>query len=104
MNEREATRAAKTVAGIGVLARVSDDDMEKLRHMVGATGKNRRRWGCRNHYAPGGDAAEAMERLHAAGLVERGRPYYDVHYYHATEAGCRAVGMGRVTMRRCLEP
>lgn len=79
------------------------DDVAKLRHMVGATGRDRRLWGYRNHYAPGGDAIAAMERLEAAGLVARGAPYWATNFFHATRAGCRKAGLGRTAMARAME-
>lgn len=70
-------------------------DHENLRHMLGIqAGRDRRSWGFRNHYA-----AElpdvSMQRLLDAKLVEQGRQIEGASYvyFHATKAGCRAVGM-----------
>lgn len=81
---------------------VDDDDMRKLAHTVGVRGPDRRKWGHRNHFAAGLEDVASMERLVLAGLMVRGAPYRDAHFYHATAAGCLAAGMGRVTMRRCM--
>lgn len=83
---------------------VTVDDVSKLRHMLGMRSHiARRSWGYRNHYAPGPDDVSAMERLVSAGLVARGRPYQGAHFYHATEAGCRAAGLSKAATRRALE-
>ena len=81
---------------------VTENDLRLLRHMVGATGRDRRAWGYRNHFAPGDGDLEAMERLEAAGLVRRGEPYWNTYSFHATEAGLDRLGLGRVVKRRIL--
>ncbi|EGQ60717.1 hypothetical protein GGI1_02220 [Acidithiobacillus sp. GGI-221] len=47
---------------------ISSADMENLRHMLGICSHiKKRKWGYRNHFAPGGADIQSMERL-AAGL------------------------------------
>jgi DNA-binding PadR family transcriptional regulator len=53
--------------------------------------------------APGGDDVKSMERLEAAGLVRRGRPYHETHYYHATEKGCEVAGLNKTQTKNALE-
>ena len=79
-----------------------DTDMDNLRHMLGArSDQKKRNWGYRNHYAPGSSLdVQSMERLELAGLVERGKPYYEAHFYHATEKGCAALGFSPTQTKR----
>ena len=81
---------------------VTENDLRLLRHMVGATGRDRRAWGYRNHFAPGAHDMESMARLEAAGLAVRGTPYWSGCFFHATEAGLDRLGVGRVVKRRIL--
>lgn len=84
---------------------ITADDLDNLRHMLGAQlCYAKREWGFRNHYAPAGVDVESMKRLEAAGFVRQGRPYQMHHYYHATEAGCKAAGLNAAQTRRALEP
>ena len=82
---------------------VTEVDLDKLRHMVGM-GRHIRRgsWGYRNHYAASGDATPAMLRLLAAGFVVQGGEYGESHFYHATAAGCAAIGMSKAATKRAL--
>lgn len=83
---------------------VSDDDLEKLRHMLGATVDNPKRyWGYRNHFLPGGKDIDSMQRLEQSELVIRGRTYHDTHFYHATARGCEAAGLNQAQTKRALE-
>lgn len=84
---------------------VTDEDLRKLRHMLGATPETpKSKWGYRNHYAAGRNAVEGMERLVAAGYAMRGRPFgAALHFYHATEAGCKALGFTKAAIARALE-
>lgn len=83
---------------------VSDDDLDNLRDMLGATTYVKKRdWGYRNRFAPWGKDIESMQRLEQAGLVIRGRPYHDTHFYHATARGCEAVGLNKAQTERALE-
>ncbi len=34
-----------------------------------------------------------MERLEPAGLVQKGQPYQETNFYHATKVGCVAAGL-----------
>lgn len=80
-----------------------DGDMEKLRHMLGATPRHAStKWGFRNHYLCGVQDRDAMERLVVAGLAIRGEPLLSSQYYHATRDGCRAAGLDRSGIARAL--
>ena len=79
------------------------EDMEKLRHMVGATNRLARDRGWRNFYAPGPGDVAAMRRLVSAGLARRGFPYEEDFYYCATEAGCIAAGLTKGQTKRAME-
>ena len=83
---------------------VTDSDMKKLRHMLGATEQRpKKNWGFRNYYAAGADSVPGLERLVAAGYCVRGAPYMDAHYYHATRAGCAAAGLSKAATARAFE-
>lgn len=82
---------------------VTDEDLAKLRHMLGATEhRPKKDWGFRNHYAAGSDSVQNLERLVAEGYCVRGRPYMQAHYYHATAEGCKAAGLNKVSTARAL--
>lgn len=87
------------------LITVAPDDIEKLRHMLGATEQyTKRQWGFRNYYATsGGKAMEAMERLVAAGLAEKGASSGRMTYYHATVKGCEFIGFTKAQIKRTFE-
>ena len=69
------------------------EDMDNLRHMLGARSTDKKRdWCYRNYYCANvGD--ESMERLAQQGLVIKGAEGRDQVYWHATEAGCKAIGL-----------
>ena len=78
-------------------------DFEKLKHMTGCQSRYPKRlWGFRNHFAPGGKDIESMERLEKAGFVNRGSRYYETNYFHATEAGCKAIGMKPAQIKNAM--
>jgi hypothetical protein len=80
------------------------EDMENLRHMLGATERRpKKNWGFRNYFAAGRDHVASMERLVAAGYCTRGAPYMDAHYYHATREGCAAAGLSKAATKRVFE-
>lgn len=84
---------------------ITAQDLKKLRHMLGAEpDRPQRAWGFRNYYACGGGENEkSMRRLEAAGFVQQGRPYDKSFYFHATEEGCKAVGMNKAQIKRAME-
>lgn len=83
---------------------VTDEDMESLRHMLGASVHIKKsRWGYRNYFAAGAGQVESMERLVAAGYAFKGSKPFDLTYYHATEAGMDAIGMSKAAKRRAAE-
>jgi len=86
-------------------ADITADDLAKLQFMLGAVpGRDlKHRWGARNHYCCGVQDRAAMERLVSAGLARVGAPLLTSLYFHATTAGCRAVGMGAAGIRLALE-
>lgn len=71
---------------------LTEQDRLVLTHTL--TGSNERGI-CRNWFAA--NAAhhfiESLIRLTDAGLMTRGRKYYDGNYYHCTAAGAAAVGL-----------
>ena len=83
---------------------LSSDDMDNLRHMLGArSDQAKRNWGYRNHFAPGSSLdVQSMERLELAGLVKEGAPYHDTFYYHATEKGCAALGFSPAQTKHAM--
>lgn len=83
---------------------VTQDDMKKLRHMLGATEhRPKKNWGFRNYFAAGADSVPSLERLVSAGYCVRGAPYMDANYYHATRAGCAAAGLSKAETNRAFE-
>jgi hypothetical protein len=84
---------------------ISPSDVKKLRHMLGATEQYKPRdFGFRNYYATsGGEAMEAMERLVAAGLAEKGHSSANMTYYHATLAGCEFIGLNKAQIKRAFD-
>jgi len=71
-----------------------DIDFDNMKHMTGCDPRYpKKNWGFRNHFVPGGKDIESMERLEKAGYVVRGRVCAETNYFHATETGCKAIGM-----------
>lgn len=84
---------------------ISADDVDNLRHMLGATRDSYKRdWGYRNHFCANksGPDYESMIRLEAAGMVTRGRAQTSSIFFHCTEAGCKAAGLNEKQTRRAL--
>lgn len=78
-------------------------DLSILRHMLGvASNVPKKDIGYRNYFnsCPGHSDLPALERLEANGLVRRGRP----DYWHATEAGCKAVGLTDKQIKKAFAP
>jgi hypothetical protein len=76
------------------VATLQPEDLEILRHMVGATPHHPvARWGFRNEYLVNHRDRPSMARLMAAGFVRVGSSLLHMHYFHATDAGCRLVGL-----------
>jgi len=83
---------------------VTAEDLDKLRHMLGVDSrKSQRQWGYRNYYASSKGDEPAMRRLQSAGFVRQGRQYEDSFYFHATEEGCKAVGLNAKQIKRAME-
>ena len=76
------------------VATLQPEDLEILRHMLGATPHHPvARWGFRNEYLVNHRDRPSMQRLMAAGFVRVGSSLLDMHYFHATDAGCRLAGL-----------
>ena len=72
-----------------------EEDLENLRHMLGAEPRYKKRdWGFRNRYCSSNDDA-SMERLIANYLVVRGETINDGKntMYYATFGGCLRAGL-----------
>lgn len=84
---------------------VTAEDLDNVRHMTGAVSNvSKRNWGYRNHYCAckeGPDMA-SMERLKAAGYVVQGRDQGSSVFFHATEAGCKAIGLKPYQIKNAL--
>jgi hypothetical protein len=80
------------------------DDMDSLRHMLGASvGSSRTQWGSRNYYATEPNDL-SMGRLERLGLVRRGRAIPGgMVYFHATPLGCTIAGLDAKQKSRALE-
>jgi hypothetical protein len=75
-------------------ARITLDDLDKLRHTVG---HGSRTPGYRNRYFPSEGDMPSMRRLEAAGLMsQRGSCFV------ATKLGCNVAGLGKAATRRAL--
>ena len=78
-------------------------DLDLIRSAVGARPwVEPSNWGYRNRYSSPteGPAKEGCERLVAEGLMSRSGD----NMYHATEAGCDAIGLTAEQKRRAFEP
>lgn len=85
------------------VATLHEGDLDILRHMLGATPHHPQvRWGFRNEYLLNRRDAAALERLVAAGFARAGRPLLQLQYFHATDVGCRLVGLTAVRARVAL--
>jgi hypothetical protein len=82
-------------------------DLRRLQHTVGATQhRPKRDWGFRKHYASGdsGEAYESMRRMERLGFMRLGGVSESgMHFFHATEAGCREAGLDAKQIKRALE-
>ena len=87
------------------MSELTPEDMDNLRHMLGAELRyHRKQWGFRNHFAPSPADIPSMKRLEAAGYISEGREYGHMeHFYHATEAGCKAAGLSKSRIKVALE-
>ena len=76
------------------MTNITADDLEDLRHMLGAEpGRySRKSWGFRNYFV---GRTPSMDRLCAVGFVRQARPPMNGNdpIYAATREGCRAAGM-----------
>lgn len=79
-------------------------DMKILRHTLGVGSHiHKRDWGHRNYFnaEPGHHAYSSLLRLQASGLLKQGsRP----DYFHATEAGCKAIGLTPAQIKKVFAP
>lgn len=88
------------------MSQITADDLDNLRHMLGSDPARftQKQWGFRNYFACGGGENEkSMRRLESAGFVRQGRPYDKSFCFHATEEGCKAVGMNKAQIKRAME-
>lgn len=84
--------------------RITAADLDKLRHMVGVGPDVKPKdWGYRNYYAASPSSEPAMRRLESAGFVHEGSVYRGSFNFHATEEGCKAVGMNKAQIKRAME-
>lgn len=77
-------------------------DMEILRHMLGVGSHiPKKQWAYRNYFnaEDGHGDMPSLLRLQADGLVLKGRP----GYWHASEAGCRAIGLNERQIKKAME-
>ena len=86
---------------------LSEDDINNLRHMLGAEpGRYKKaNWGFRNYYSTGGAGSthERLLRMESLGLLVKRVASERTVFFHATEAGCLAVGLKKAQIRRALE-
>lgn len=84
----------------------TQQDMKRLRHMLGATEMySRSKWGFRNYFASsfGGETEESMRRLVKAGYATEGSHSNNMIYFHATKEGCIAAGLHKAAIKRAFE-
>lgn len=86
---------------------ITADDLKSLRHMLGVDPNRYKpsQFGFRNYYASpmSGRPLESMRRLESAGFIRQGVSGESTIYFHATEEGCKAVGMNAEQIKRALE-
>lgn len=78
-------------------------DMDILRHMLGVGSHiPKRQWCYRNYFnaEAGHSDMPSLLRLEKHGLVVGGRE----GYWHATEAGMKAIGLDAKQIKRAMEP
>jgi hypothetical protein len=89
----------------GGMSNVTDKDLDRLRHMLGAVShRPKSSWGLRNYFAAGTGQQVSMRRLRDAGLVTEGSASGDLVYFHATLAGCSEIGLSKAAIKRAMEP
>lgn len=76
--------------------------------MLGAgTDKKKKSHGYRNYFCAtiGGEYEKDMEEMLALGLVSKGHTINQGRdrYYHATLAGCQAIGLHKAAIKRAFE-
>jgi hypothetical protein len=78
-----------------------------LQHMLGAwpDDPGRAGWGRRNYFMTRpGKVDDAFQELVAIGMAYVGsRMAEDIRVYHATEKGCRAIGLNQAQVRRAID-
>ncbi len=85
-------------------SQITAADLDKLRNMLGMRSDvENRNWGYRNYYASSKDSEPAMRRLESAGFARQGTAFVGSFYFHATEEGCKAVGMNKAQIKRAME-
>lgn len=82
--------------------------VEHLRHMLGATRDHAKTsHGFRNHFCAeiGFRDHDDMVAMQALGLVTAGRKINNDkdQYFHATLAGCQAIGLSKAAIKRAFE-
>ncbi len=82
--------------------------LDNLRHMLGAGDDiPKRKHGYRNRFAASTKSAAwyTMHDMAEAGLVTPGRTINDgnMQYFHATRAGCDAIGLNKAAIERAME-
>ena len=86
---------------------LTTDQEKKLRHMLGAEpGRYRKnQWGFRNHYAasPTSKDHDELKAMEAKGLVFQGRASENMVFFHATETGCKAIGLTKAQIDRAFD-
>jgi hypothetical protein len=84
------------------------EDLENIRHMTGCTSNTKKKnWGFRNYYCSAleGDGYESMRRLEKLGYVKQGIGSFlseTQMYFHATEEGCKAIGLDDKQIKRVM--
>lgn len=80
---------------------------KKLRHMLGAEpGRYRKnQWGFRNHYAASNNsqAYTELKEMELIGLVSEGGASDSMVFFHATEAGCKSIGLTKSQIDRAFD-
>lgn len=80
-------------------------DLNIVRAAIGArTGTPKRQMGFRNHYFVWIDSPviSTLEDLVSVGYMIQGVSRSDGIYYHATEAGMKAIGLHKAAIKRAL--
>lgn len=85
------------------MSELSENELEILRHMVGAKSHiPKRNWGYRNYFAASDCQKNDLKNLLSDGLITEGKKRGDLTFYFCTKLGCEAIGPSKAATQRAL--